>query len=174
MNKILRISILGGLLGGLLCIGYFSLLALLNFNPLGQYKYIYIGFYAVAFISSLKYFRDYHNKGWLSVWEGLGIGFCLNISACIILLSLGYCLLEFVDYNQIVLARHQFESLNLLNRQYILGHCNENEYLQVRASLSNMTHSDILIDTLVGVFMTGGFHTFFFMLIFKNKNVYQK
>lgn len=170
MNKILIISALSGLLGALLCVSYFFTLTLLDFNPLGRYKYVYIGFYALAFIVGLKYFRDRCNGGWLSVWEALGLGFCLNIIACGTLLGLGYCLLEFVDYSQIVLQKHRLDSLNLLesNKQNFLDNYSQAKYIQLRDSLLNMTQLDILIDTLAGFFMTGGFHTFFFMLIFKN------
>ena len=63
MNKIVRISALSGLLGALLCLSYFCILTLLDFNPLGRYKYIYIGLYALPFIFGLRYLRDRRNNG---------------------------------------------------------------------------------------------------------------
>ncbi len=170
MNKILKISLLGGLFGASACLLYFYILLQLGFNPFGKNKYFYIAIYAFAFIISFKYYRDKINSYRLSAQQAIALGFIINITATVFIFLGTYIFLEFIDSNGSLMTIYIRESLELLNhtKDYTIKELGRSKFDQVYNSIKHISNLNLAFDTAFGLFLSGGVHTFLFMLIFKN------
>ncbi|MDW7690547.1 DUF4199 domain-containing protein [Flammeovirgaceae bacterium SG7u.111] len=169
MNKgIVQNATITGLLSALSVFIYLLLLHLLGQNPFGQYKFMYIGIYALIFALGLRHFRDKKNHNRLSATQGLGFGFIVTAVAAIACTLMVFGFLN--SFGQSAFDLYLKESIELLvaSKDFIVEQLGEDAYLTTYDNLQKLTPSELALDHFTSMSLTGVFLTFLFMLIFKN------
>jgi hypothetical protein len=169
----IRTAVVAGLAAAVGCLLYLLTLAAFDLNAFGQYKYMfYTGGYALFFIGAFKIYRDRFNGYRLRGPEGILLGFLLNLVAALLVVSSTYMWLARTESGQAAVALHKKQLFGLLElaRPKMLEDFGEEAYQTTAANLEQLTPQDIAVDLGIGLSMSGLFHTFLFMLIFKTRS----
>ncbi len=98
MNKfLLQLASFSGILTGLACFVLFLGLLAIDLRPLEEHQFLYFPIYALGMIMTMKYFRDYRNRGLMHGWQGIGIGLIINALASICYAGMIYVWLSSVN-----------------------------------------------------------------------------
>jgi len=174
MSKFIYASIIAGIVGSFLIIGYLFLLWEIGQNPFGQYKYLYFGLYSFAFIGALYYARYRLGSGYLKAQHALLIGFLVNtITSCSFWILLIVVLPT--PIGQSAKARHIVQSLQLLEdtKKYLeqrgesLVEFSPDNFEIAKEQITHLTDRQLASDQTIGIGMVGVVLSFVFMLFFK-------
>lgn len=109
-----EVGLISGLLTAFACFLFLLLLYVLDLNPFGQYKFLYLPIYAGGIVGGLKFFMDYRNGGYLNGGRSIMMTLIINFSGAAIYAILIYTLLAYIDTT--VLDLHKKELTELLLR----------------------------------------------------------
>ncbi len=185
----LRAALLTGLLAGLTCFLYVLVLWLLGVQPFGRFKYLYVGIYALFFVGGLWYYRMKLNRGELSSVRALAFGIALNLLATLVYGLLVFTLLastgnRVLEQHTAALAKLQQDNIGYLQAQIAqaleLKDLEAADNLQEQLDSMQGTYAEfqktditaglLAMDQAMGLFMTGFFLTFLFMLLFRSRS----
>ena len=97
-NKpLLKAPIIFGFITGLLAFAYFLGLYALGFTPLRNIRTPDFGIHIIIICYACWYFRKKYGMGWLHLWEGLTIGYVINMTAAFVTGWLIYFFVIFIN-----------------------------------------------------------------------------
>lgn len=177
-NKLLTTTLYAGLAAAVLVFLFSLSLAMLDTNPFGPRKFLYIALYALPFIGGMLFFRNRQNNYRMKPQQGLVIGLGLSAVGSVVYGAMMYVFLSATELGQQALEWHREDSIALFertNKELMERDPDQfekimegNDVEDIYKSLQNFSAQDIAIDAGSGLILWGFFHTFLFMLIFKN------
>jgi hypothetical protein len=149
-----------GAAGGVIAIGLFLALWLMNENPLDSLRMFDFILIPLFVFFTLKEVRDYHYQGRLLYWQGMTAGFVCYISLAAVSAIFIYIFLSFAD--TALLIRHQQENLAVLmdDPQKWIEQVGQQAYTKALEEIKELTALDLALDdflkkVLIGLFITG-------------------
>jgi ABC-type antimicrobial peptide transport system permease subunit len=175
-KEMLLCGFVGGLVGAVLVIGYFYLLAVLGQNPLGRYAYAFVGLSAVGYIGAMYYYRYKLNGGLLSGIKALLIGTIVNITITLAVSFFIKAWFDFTDFGQELTLRYLDDMTTLMesSREYGEANFGKEKFDQTLEAIKNTTTSQMALDFAIKIFVTGIFSTFLYMLFLRNRDMDKK
>lgn len=155
-NKpLLKIPLQFGLLTGLLSFGYFLGLYALDISPLGNVRTPDFGIHIIMICYACWYYRKNVGEGWMHLWEGLTIGYVVNMTAAFIT---GWMIYFFVVYyNPDVFNNYLTEMQQLLlgKKTELVEQIGEDEFQTLMSKVKENTPSTLITDEISKKFMLG-------------------
>ncbi len=142
--------------GSLTAVAYFLFLILLyvmDLNPFGQYKMIYLPIYALGIVGGLKFYRDYRNGGYIGGGIAIFLALFINICAAFLYACLVYVLLAYADSS--VLELHKKELTELLLKYKDVENLDVKQYEAQFESIKSISASTIAIDEWIKTLFVG-------------------
>jgi hypothetical protein len=168
-NKpILKISLLFGLITGLLAFIFFLGLYFLEIMPLG--KVLDYGIYIIMISGACWYYRKYVGNGLLHLWEALTIGYVINCVAALINGWLIYLFITFID--PAVFTNYTSEMLTLLDqgKEELVKNIKEPEFLKMYQDVKSMQPSVVIKDEISKKMLMGIIPILIISLIFRKQD----
>jgi hypothetical protein len=150
MRKIrYQVALISSILTAVGCFLFLILLYLLDFNPLGQYKLLYLPIYALGIVGGLKFFRDQRNGGFISGSQSVFMALIINVFAATLYAILVYNLLAYVDKNILELHKNELALLLVKTKTAMVEQFNLQQYEALYASIKSISASSVAIDEWV-------------------------
>lgn len=148
-NKpLLKVSMVFGLITGLLAFAFFLGLYAMGIVPLGNNKVLDMGIHVIMIAGACWYFRKRIGNGYLHLWEALTIGYVVNTIAAFINGWLIYLFITYIDPS--VFSNYLAEMGSLLEqgREDLVKNIGNAEYLKMFTSIQAMDSSEIITDEI--------------------------
>jgi hypothetical protein len=155
-NKpLLRVPLQFGLLTGLLTFCYFLGLYALGITPLGNIRTPDFGIHVITICYACWYYRKHIGNGWLHLWEGLTIGYVINMTAAFIT---GWLIYFFVMYYDPTVFTTYLEDMKALlsgKKAELVEQIGEAEFQNLLSKVGENTPSTLITDEISKKFMLG-------------------
>lgn len=142
--------------GALTAVAYFLFLILLyvmDLNPFGQYKMIYLPIYALGMVGGLKFYRDYRNGGYIGGGIAIFLALFINICAAFLYAVLVYILLAYADSS--ILDLHKRELTDLLLKYKEVDNLDIKQYEAQFEAIKSISASTIAVDEWIKTLFVG-------------------
>lgn len=148
-NKpLLKVSMVFGLITGLLAFAFFLGLYAMGIVPLGNNKVLDMGIHVIMIAGACWYFRKRIGNGYLHLWEALTIGYVVNTIAAFINGWLIYLFITYIDPSVFTNYLAEMGSLLEQGREDLVKNIGNAEYLKMFASIQAMDSSEIITDEI--------------------------
>ena len=176
-NKpLLKISMVFGVITGLLAFVFFLGLYLLKASPLSNIRVLDMGVFIILISGACWYYRKSVGNGLLHLWEALTIGYVVLCVAAIINGWLIYLFVSYIDPS--VFTDYISAGLELLNhdRKTQLSYLTDPEFLDMYKVVQNNKPSIIIKNEIVQKFILGIIPILVISLIFRRQDygIYNK
>jgi len=155
-NKpLLKVPLVIGLITGLLAFGYFLGLYALGFTPLGNIRTPDFGIHIITICYACWHYRKKYGQGWLHLWEGLTMGYVINMTAAFIT---GWLIYFFVTYiNPQVFVDYTQEMVQLLmdGKDQLLENIGEEEFNKLINEVKANQPATLITDEISKKFFLG-------------------
>lgn len=146
-NKpILKLSLLFGLVTGILVFVFFLSLYLIGTIPLGNNKILDFGIHIIMIAGACWYYRKKVGNGFLHLWEALTIGYVVNTIGALIAGWLIYFFVTYVDPSVFTDYLAQMKTLMLDGKTELVKNIGEAEFLKMYNGVGSMERSEIIMD----------------------------
>jgi hypothetical protein len=176
-NKpLLKVSLIFGLITGLLAFIFFLGLYFVGVIPLGNHKVLDFGIHVILIAGACWYYRKYVGNGFLHLWEALTLGYVVN---CIGALINGWLIYLFITYiDPSIFTSYVTEMIQLLDtgKDQLIKDIKEPEYLKMYRDVQSMKPSVVITDELSKKMALGIIPILIISLIFRRQDygVFQK
>ena len=148
-NKpLLKVSLIFGLITGVLVFLFFLGLYFMDIVPLGNNKILDFGIHIILIAGACWYYRKYVGNGFLHLWEALTIGYVVNTIAAFINGWLIYLFITYVDPSVFTNYLAEMGSLLEQGKEDLVKNIGNTEYLKMFASIQAMDPSEIITDEI--------------------------
>jgi hypothetical protein len=148
-NKpLLKVSLVFGLITGLLAFAFFLAVYALGIVPLGNNKVLDMGIHVIMIAGSCWYFRKRIGNGFLHLWEALTIGYVVNTVAAFINGWLIYLFITYIDPSVFTNYLSEMGALLEQGKEELVKNIGNAEYLKMYASIQAMDPSEIITDEI--------------------------
>lgn len=155
-NKpLLRIPLLFGVLTGLLTFGYFLGLYALGITPLGNIRTPDFGIHIITICYACWYYRKNIGLGWMHLWEGLTIGYVINMTAAFLTGWLIYFFVVYYDPGVFTAYLDDMQELLSSRKSQLVEQIGEAEFQNLLAKVRENTPSTLITDEISKKFMIG-------------------
>lgn len=155
-NKpLLKIPLLFGLVTGLLAFGYFLALYALGFTPLGNIRTPDFGLYIITISYACWYYRKHYGQGWLHLWEGLTIGYVVNMTAAFIAGWLIYFFVVYIDPGVFTAYLNDMQQLLTDTKSELVEQIGEEEYQTLFNKVRDNEPETLITDEISKKFLMG-------------------
>lgn len=155
-NKpILKIPVIIGLITGLLTFAYFLGLYALDVNPLGNIRTPDFGIHIITICYACWYFRKKIGLGWMHLWEGLTIGYVLNMTAAFLTGWLVYLFVTIIDPQIFTDYLNNMEHLLLDGKEKLVEQIGEEEFGVLLSNVKDTDPSTLISDEISKKFVIG-------------------
>lgn len=155
-NKpLLKIPLSFGILTGLLAFGYFLVLYLMGFPPLGNIRTPDFGLHIIMACYACWYYRKNYGQGWLHLWEGLTIGYVINMTAAFVTGWLIYFFVVYYDPQVFVNYLNDMQNLLTGRKAELVGQIGEDEFQLLLTKVKENEPSTLITDEISKKFMLG-------------------
>ncbi|WP_297338445.1 DUF4199 domain-containing protein [Algoriphagus sp.] len=170
MNKYFASAYQFGILGGILSILSFGLLAFLQPDPTNLNLVFGYLITPISIFLALKFFKDYTNHGFISFAEGMSVGFVTYMLIALVSgLGIWVILLFSQDLFQVI--RESKLSVLVENSQTIIDQLGESSYQNTLENIQEMTAGDVALSDSLWKIIPGLFFTIIISIILrKNPN----
>ncbi|TLV00662.1 DUF4199 domain-containing protein [Dyadobacter luticola] len=146
-NKpILKLSLLFGLVTGILVFIFFLGLYAIGIVPLGNNKVLDFGIHVIMIAGACWYYRKKVGNGLLHLWEGLTIGYVVNTIGALIAGWLIYFFVTYIDPQVFTDYLTQMKSLMMAGRTELVKNIGQAEFLRMYNDVGTMQRSEIVMD----------------------------
>lgn len=178
MNKILeyfnkpllRIPLQFGLLTGLLAFGYFLGLYALDVAPLGNVRTPDFGIHVILICFACWYYRKKFGEGWMHLWEGLTIGYVINMVAAFVT---GWLIYFFVVYYDPAVFQNYLNDMQQLltdKKSELVEQIGEAEFNNLMGKVKENTPETLITDEISKKFMLGIIPILLISLFFRKQS----
>ena len=176
-NKpLLKISMVFGLITGLLAFVFFLALYLLKAAPLSNIRVMDMGIFIILISGACWYYRKNIGNGLLHLWEALTIGYVVLCVAAILNGWLIYLFVTYVDPS--VFTDYISAGLHLLDhdRKTQLSYLSNSEFSEMYKVVQNNNPSILIKNEIVQKFIMGIIPILVISLIFRKQDygIYNK
>jgi len=176
-NKpLLKISMVFGLITGLLAFVFFLALYLLKAAPLSNIRVMDMGIFIILISGACWYYRKNIGNGLLHLWEALTIGYVVLCVAAILNGWLIYLFVTYVDPS--VFTDYISAGLHLLDqdRKTQLSYLSNSEFTEMYKVVQNNNPSILIKNEIVQKFIMGIIPILVISLIFRKQDygIYNK
>lgn len=155
-NKpLLKIPLSFGILTGLLAFGYFLALYLIGVSPLGNIRTPDFGIHIIMVCYACWYYRKNYGQGWLHLWEGLTIGYVINMVAAFITGWLIYFFVVYYDPQVFVNYLNDMQNLLTGRKAELVEQIGEEEFRVLLTKVKENEPSTLITDEISKKFMLG-------------------
>jgi hypothetical protein len=146
-NKpILKVSLVFGLMTGVLVFIFFIGLYLIGIVPLGNNKVLDFGIHVIFIAGACWYYRKNVGNGFLHLWEALTIGYVVNTIGALIA---GWLIYFFVTYGDPAVFTNyiaEMKALMLQGKAELVKNIGEAEFAKMYNGVGGMKRSEIIMD----------------------------
>jgi hypothetical protein len=176
-NKpLLKVSLIFGLITGLLGFVFFIGLYFVGVIPLGNHKVLDFGIHIIFICGACWYFRKYVGGGFLHLWEALTLGYVVNCVGALVNGWLIYLFITFID--PAIFTAYVAEMVQLLEagKAQLIKDIQEPEYLKMYNEVKSMQPSVVITDEISKKMLMGIIPILIISLIFRKQDygVYHK
>ena len=148
-NKpILKLSLLFGLIGGVLVFAFFLGLYAMGKVPLGNNKVLDFGINVIMMAGACWYYRRSVGKGFMHLWEALTICYVVNTIAAFVAGWAIYLFVTYVDPSLFTKYLAEMASLMQQGKADLVKNIGEAEYAKLFGSIQQMKTSEIITDEI--------------------------
>ena len=169
-KPLLKVSMVFGVITGLLAFIFFLALYLLRLEPLSNIRVLDMGIFIILISGACWYYRKNVGKGLLHLWEALTIGYVVLCVAAIINGWLIYLFVSYVDSS--VFTDYISAGLHLLDqdRKTQLSYLTEPEFIKMYKEVQDNKPSIIIKNEIVQKFILGIIPILVISLIFRRQD----
>ncbi|GAA4447037.1 hypothetical protein GCM10023091_41290 [Ravibacter arvi] len=155
-NKpLLKVPLLFGLLTGVLAFFYFLGLYLLNVSPLGNVRTPDFGIHIILVCYACWHYRKKYGQGWMHLWEGLTIGYVINMTAAFVTGWLIYLFVSYIDPQVFQNYLQEMQDLLLSKKTELVEQIGEEEFGVLLNKVKENQPSTLITDEISKKFMLG-------------------
>jgi hypothetical protein len=146
-NKpLLKVSLIFGLITGVLVFLFFLGLYFMDIVPLGNNKILDFGIHIILIAGACWYYRKYVGKGFLHLWEALTIGYVVNTLGALIAGWLIYFFVTYADPSVFTNYLAEMKTLMLEGKAELVKNIGEAEFTKMYNGVGSMERSEIIMD----------------------------
>ena len=170
-NKpLLKVSLLFGLLTGVLVFVFFIGLYLIGIVPLGNNKILDFGIHIILIAFACWYYRKKVGNGFLHLWEALTIGYVVNTIGALIAGWLIYFFVTYIDPSVFTDYIAEMKKLMLDGRTELVKNIGNAEFQKMFNEVGNMQRSGIIMDEVSKKTVMGIIPILVISLIFRKQD----
>ena len=147
-KPLLKVSLIFGLITGILVFGFFLGLYAIGIVPLGNNKILDFGIHIILIAGACWYYRKNVGNGFLHLWEALTIGYVVNTVGALIAGWLIYFFVTYIDPSVFTNYINEMKVLMTEGKQELVKNIGEAEFLKMYSSVGNMPRSEIITDEI--------------------------
>jgi len=147
-QPLLRLSLLFGVLTGLLCFVYFLALYFVGVTPLGNHKVLDFGIHLIVMVAAVWYYRKQYGNGLLHLWEGLSICYVVNTLGAILTGWLIYGFIEWIDPSVFTNYIAEMRQLILSTKGNLVKELGAAQYANLLKGVDAIRPADLITDEL--------------------------
>jgi len=147
-KPLLKVSLVFGLITGVLAFGFFLGLYAIGIVPLGNNKAMDIGIHVIMIAGGCWYFRKKVGNGFLHLWEALTIGYVINTVGAFINGWLIYLFITYIDPAVFTNYLQEMGTLLMSGKDELVKNIGNAEFLKMYASIQAMEPSEVITDEI--------------------------
>ncbi|SEJ64804.1 Protein of unknown function [Dyadobacter koreensis] len=147
-KPLLKVSLVFGLITGVLAFAFFLGLYAIGIVPLGNNKVMDIGIHVIMIAGGCWYFRKKVGNGFLHLWEALTIGYVINTVGAFINGWLIYLFITYIDPAVFTNYLQEMGTLLMSGKEELVKNIGNSEFLKMYASIQAMEPSEVITDEI--------------------------
>jgi len=147
-KPLLKVSLVFGLITGILAFAFFLGLYAIGIVPLGNNKVMDMGIHVIMIAGACWYFRKKVGSGFMHLWEALTIGYVVNTVGAFINGWLIYLFITYIDPAVFTNYLQEMGTLLMSGKDELVKNIGNTEFLKMYASIQAMEPSEVITDEI--------------------------
>ena len=147
-KPLLKVSLVFGLITGILAFAFFLGLYAIGIVPLGNNKVMDMGIHVIMIAGACWYFRKKVGNGFMHLWEALTIGYVVNTVGAFINGWMIYLFITYIDPAVFTNYLQEMGTLLMSGKDELVKNIGNTEFLKMYASIQAMEPSEVITDEI--------------------------